>query len=138
MTIKKITDRHDAMIYALIMECKTQKEVCEEFDITPSRLSILRQSPLWVIKEEVVRKERATLKRERLEKATEKLEELRLPAVEALRECVVSDNEGIKLRTAQDILNRTGISTTINIEGKGIAPVISLYIPEAYKENAGK
>ena len=120
------------------MESKTSKEVCEEFGLTPSRLSVLRQSPLWMCEEDRLRKERDSWKRERLEKATEKLEQLRLPAVEALRECVVSENEGIKLKTAQDILNRTGISTTINVEGKGIMPVISLYIPEAYKENAGK
>lgn len=138
MTIKKITDRHSAMMFALVMECKTSKEVCEEFEITPSRLSVLRQSPLWVVQEEVLRKERNILKRERLEQATEKLEELRLPAVEALGQCVKSYDEGIKLRTAQDILNRTGISTTINVEGKGMSPVISLYIPEAYKENASK
>ena len=136
MTLKKLTDRHEAMLYALVLEGKSAKEVCEEFGISASRLSLIRRSPVWQQREAELRSERDKMRREILEGAILKLERLREPAIQALEECVHSEDESIKLRSAKEILDRTGIGVGTKDEEK-FQPIINLYIPKGWnKEDA--
>lgn len=132
MTLQKLSDRHEAMLYALVLEGKTSKEVCEEFGITQSHLSIIRKSPIWQQREAELRSERDRLRKEILESSMLKLESLREPAIKALEECVYSDDENIKLKSAKEILDRTGLGTSTKEEEK-VQPVINLYIPTSWK-----
>ena len=119
--IQEITSRHEAMIRKIVLEGYTSNQVCMEFDITPSYLSIIRNQPLWKQKEDEFRKEA-------LRSSMLRLEGLREKAINALEETVQSTEDKVKLGSAREILNRTGLASSIDINHTLAIP-IKLLIP---------
>jgi hypothetical protein len=59
-----------------------------------------------------------------------RMEALRDKAVSALEDGVESGDESIKLRSAQSILDRTGLITGQTLEFKGEGQAINLFVPK--------
>ena len=51
MSIDKLTARHEALMRELVLDGNTAREVAAKFDMTESRLSVIRSSPIWIEKE---------------------------------------------------------------------------------------
>lgn len=128
MSIDKITSRHTAIMRRLVIDGATPNEVCQEFNLTPSRLSVIRKSEIWADKEAEMRREAFLIHKNNLDS-------LMMPAIEALGDCVESVDEGIKLRSAKEILDRTGLIAGVRIEGT--KPVIKMYIPKGWNNKEG-
>lgn len=119
--LDELSARHEAMLLRLVSGA-TPGEVCNEFGFTPSRLSVLRASPLW--------REAEALLRERIRNdAALRLEALRGGAVEALADTVRPGNVAtVRLQSAREILDRTGLmDQTVQ------RPVIQLYVPPSWQ-----
>ena len=131
MSIKKLTSRHRLMIIALAVEGLTPNEVCEKFEFTASRLSVLRSSPLWKAEED-------KLQQESLRDSKMRIASLRERAIGALGECVESIDERIKLASARDILDRTGVKAGQEIDFSGADQTINLYVPPNWNVAEGE
>lgn len=130
MTIEKLSSRHDAMMRALVLDGLKATEVAAEFGVTDSTLSILRSSPIWEEKEK-------SLRAEILSDGKRQLEALRGKAVDKIGECLDDTNPRIKLDSAKEILDRTGLSRKMDVEVE-ISPVINLYIPPSWNHPSQK
>ena len=127
MSLKKLSSRHHAIMRRLVLGGYTQKEAAQEFDISESRLSVLRHDPLWIDEEQRMRKDAyGSHKAE--------LEGLRGKAIDALAECVESDYQPVKLKSATDILDRTGLIGGLKVD-MDVKPTIKLYIPPGWKKS---
>ena len=123
MSIQHISSRHEAIMLSLLSGTRPG-DICETFGLTPSHLSILRSSNLWKQKE-------SELKQELLKNHAARLDSLREKAISALDECVMSIDEGIKLKSAREILDRTGLIAGFRLEGT-VSPTINMYIPPGW------
>jgi hypothetical protein len=133
MSIEQLTSRHLAMLERLVIDGVQAKAVCEEFEITPSRLSVLRASPMWKIEED---KLRTQLRSEKVNKALSRLEDLVPLAVDAYEDTVIDERDPrLRLQSAKEILDRVGVGKG---EQKEFTPVIQLYIPKHWNNNEGK
>lgn len=96
--------------------------MCNEFCITPSRLSVLRASPLW-------RSAEADMRRRLRDDTTRRLESLRTGAVEALADTVARGNQPtVRLQSAREILDRTSEG-----DASVAKPTIQLYVPPGWQ-----
>lgn len=130
MSIEQLTSRHLAMLERLVIDGVQAKDVCVEFDITPSRLSVLRASPMWRIEED---KLRTQLRSEKVNKALSRLEDLVPLAVDAYEDTVIDERDPrLRLQSAKEILDRVGVGKA---EQKEFTPVIQLYIPKHWNNN---
>ena len=108
--IEKLTPRHRRMMEMLVLEGATQVRVCEEFDITQSRLSLLTRAPLWV--QAVVEMERDLREEQRL-----RIQSLVPAAIEALAQLVRDETDGrLRLSSAKEILDRGGFSVVTKLD----------------------
>lgn len=134
MSIDNLTARHVAMIERLVIDGCQAKVVCEEFDITPSRLSVLRASPMWRIEED---KLRGQLRSEKVDKALRRMEDLVPAAVDAYADTVIDERDPrLRLQSAKEILDRVGVGR--GEEREKFTPVINLYIPQHWNNNEGR
>lgn len=125
MELKKVSPRHEAIMRRLVMDGVKQGEVAIEFDMTESNLSIIRSSPVWQERENEMKLEAFGAHKEQLNLLVE-------PAITALSDTVTSEDEGIKLRSAKEILDRTGFVPGMRIE-TDIKPVIRMFIPKSFQ-----
>lgn len=133
MTIDKLTSRHSAMMRSLVIDGLTPNQVAELFSITPSRLSILRSSPLWQSQEAKLREE---IKSSHLQKQVDRIANLTEKAVDALEDCVQpGEDSRVRLASAKEILDRVGVGTP-KLD-KTFSPVIQLYIPPHWNNKEG-
>ena len=117
LSVQKLTNRHRLMMDALVFEGLTGNQICDRFGIVPSRLSVLRNSPLWI-------EEEGELRSLYLKENLNSLQEALPDAVQALKDTVVAINivereDGSKstvinapetrIRSAREILDRGGI-----------------------------
>lgn len=130
MSIQEITSRHEAMMRDLVLEGTKANDVAAKYEITASRLSIIRSSPLWQEKENAMREDA-------FKGQLVRIEGLRDKAIDALNDTVVSDDEAIKLRSAKEILDRTGIISGMKIDSE-MNPTINLYIPNNWNNPEGE
>lgn len=102
MAIQKLNNRHRRMMEALVVEGKKPVEVSIEFDISESRLSILRRSPLWKAEEDALARE----VRDQF-----KLGMLRLVprCIDREESLIDSADERVALSAIKDVLNRAGV-----------------------------
>lgn len=126
MSIGKLTTRHMKIMMALV-EGSRPCEVCEEFGITESRLSVLRATALWKSKEE-------ELTNQSLADSLLRINSLRGSAVDALEDCLKSEDDRVKLASARDILDRTGIKAGAELTVSGDTS-INLYIPKGWNNS---
>ena len=101
-TVQKLNSRHRRMMEALVFDGKKPVQVAIEFDITESRLSILRRSPLW-------RAEEDALCREFREHNRTGLLRLVPRAIERTEELMESTDERVAHGVVKDVLNRIGL-----------------------------
>jgi len=123
-SIKQLTARHEAMLLRLVGGCQAQ-DVCLEFGITASRLSILRSSPLWREAEQQLRGVVRKSHQLRLESLTGK-------AIAALDSTVDDPDPRVRLGSAKEILNRTGFAESLRVEGES-QTIINLYVPKNWQ-----
>ena len=71
------------------------------------------------------------MRREAFDSHRKDLNRLIAPAIEGLADTVVSQDEGIKLRSAKEILDRTGFVPGVRVE-MDAKPVIRMYIPKGW------
>ena len=117
LSVQKLTNRHRLMMDALVFRGLTGNEVCEEFGIVASRLSVLRNSPLWI-------EEEADLREEFLKSTLSGIQTAMPDAVQALKDTVVHTHVQVgengqktithntpetRIRSAREILDRGGI-----------------------------
>lgn len=129
--LDQLAARHEAILLRLV-EGMTPGEVCAEFGLTPSRLSVLRGSDIW-------REAESRLRRERRGDARLRLENLRDRAIDALSDTVAPlyRNSGImtpptiRLQSAREILAQTGFGTEFGEESRKV--VFQLYIPPGWR-----
>lgn len=130
-----LTARHEAILLSLVSG-RTAREVAGEFDISESRLSILRSSPLW-------RESEARVRKQLREDAILQIESLRGSAISALRDTVeVNGPLGMpnapehRIQSARQILDRAGLPSSGPVVGTIQAPTINLYIPPSWRQLA--
>ena len=134
MSIDNLTARHVAMIERLVIDGVQGKVVCEEFDVTPGRLSTLRSSPMWKIEEN---KLRSQLRSEKVDAAIQRMEGLVPLAVDAYADTVVDTADPrLRLQSAREILDRVGVGQSE--DRNKFTPVIQLYIPPHWNNNEGQ
>ena len=121
--MKKLTSRHMQIMISLV-EGSRPCEVAREFGITESRLSVLRATALWKSKEE-------ELTNQSLSDSLLRINSLRGSAVDALSDCLESEDDRVKLASARDILDRTGIKAGAELSLQGDTS-INLYIPNGW------
>ena len=117
--------RKEAMLRALVVEGKRIVEICDEFRMSPETLRRYRAEKMWQEKENAMREELYTIHKGRLSSLVS-------PAIDALDETVRSKDEGIKLRAATEILDRTGFPKGLQIE-TDMKPIINLFLPAHLK-----
>lgn len=123
--IKRLTARHLCMMERLVLDGARPTDVCKEFEINDSRLSVLRSSTIWRAKE-------IEMTNEKMDVGMEKLRSLTDPAIAALADCVNEEQEpAIRLRSAKEILDRAGYSSTVNID-TNMKPNINLIVPKGW------
>lgn len=116
--IQSIKPRHRAMMEALVVHGKPAAQVAIEFDISESRLSILRRSKLWKIEEDALCKGTTEL-------AKNELSGLLKRAVERERELLESADGRLAHAVIKDIFNRTGVvGQEIVAEGGALIRVV--------------
>jgi hypothetical protein len=114
------------MMVRLVLDGATPREVSNEFDISESRISILRRSPLWLEEEKEMRKDFLDTYKSQLMKIVPE-------AVEAFKDGVsktylvedgtefgrvVTNDVKTRVMTAKEVFNRVGITEKIEIEGE--------------------
>lgn len=98
------------MMEAFVLNGLTPREVSQLFDITESRLSILRSSHIWKIEEQAMRDEH-------LANHHHKLEALLPAAIQALGDVVVAGNRPTdRISAAREILDRGGLESVLTID----------------------
>lgn len=97
--IDKVTNKHRRMMERLVLDGLAPKLVSIEFDITESRLSILRRSPLWQVEEEKLTRETTELHKARFNTLLEK-------AVNVAEGTLYLDDHRLAHRAAMDIMDR--------------------------------
>lgn len=120
--LAKLSPRHEAIMRRLVLDGIRQCDVADEFEMTESNLSIIRNSPIWQAKEQ-------DMKLEAFSGHKKELDKLVSPAIQALSDTVVSTDETIKLRSAKEILDRTGFIAGVRVE-TDTKPVIQMFIPK--------
>lgn len=108
MALASISTRHRAMMDDLVLEGMKAGEVASKYDITDSRLSVIRRSPLWVYEEAKLREEKLTNQRKRMEDLVPK-------ALDALEDTVQSSDEKVRVSSAKEILSRGGLPAGMEI-----------------------
>jgi len=137
--IKKLNSRHKRMIEVITVEGATGKEVCERFNISAPRLSVLRQTKLW-------KDEEKSLNEKTRNEALQKIQSLAPKAIQALedtvgsrlkvdRESTVFNDPKVRIQAAKEILNRSGIHE--RDESAGNSMIIQMYVP-GWGTNSGK
>ena len=119
------------MIEAITVEGATGKEVCERFNISAPRLSVLRQTKLW-------KDEENSLNEKTRNEALQKIQSLAPKAIQALEDTVgsqlrvdgettVFNDPKVRIQAAKEILNRSGIQERDELAGNSM--IIQMYIP---------
>ena len=131
-SINDLTARHEAILLSLVSGM-TAREVALQFGMSESRLSILRNSPLWRESESVLRKQVR-------EDAILQLESLRGDAIGALTDTVqvngptgMPNDPAHRIQSARQILDRAGLPSGGTMIGTIQAPAINLYIPPSWQ-----
>ena len=101
--MKKLTSRHRRMMHDLVFLGLSGADVSLKYGITESRLSILRNSPLWKQEEEKLREEMTR-------DAVGRVNSLLHKAVDVLHNGVSGLEVGeMQFKSAREILDRGGI-----------------------------
>lgn len=109
-SIKKVTPKHRRMMEEMVFNGLTPREVSKIFDITETRLSIIRKSPLWVLEERELRAQFRSDSRKRMESLVPK-------AIDALEEVTITAAQPTaRVSAAKEILNRGGMPANLVIE----------------------
>jgi len=109
--IKKLTSRHRA----IMLDLCTGMKPCEaalKHDITESRLSIIRRSPLWMEEEKALRMDFLEMHKTRVSGLLDQ-------ALDVVENCMGSMDEKIALAAAKDAQNRGGLVHETVVEGAG-------------------
>ena len=110
------------MMRDIVMYGKTNEEVAKKYKVTGNTVRVYRRLDEWVQKE-------ALMKEDVYGAQKMKLAALAEPAIEALGQTLKSEDESIKLRSATEILDRTGFPKGVQIDIE-MKPVINLFMPE--------
>ena len=129
--LKKLNNRHLSMIEALILHGKKQREVCKQFGITETRLSLLRKTSLFQEEEkalrERIRDENITKLNALVPVAIETLEETVGVSFEREDGTIVENDQKVRVKAAKEILNRAGYKSQEKSQGQSIT--ISMFNP---------
>ena len=124
---KELTPKHHRMITALVLEGLTQKEVCDRYDISETRLSILRKDRTW-------KKEEGKLIGQFRANCFSRIQQLAPEAIEALAETIkpyrddgTPNDSKSRIAASKEILNRAGLKEPQDKEEGGTT--IQLYAP---------
>lgn len=130
-SIDDLTARHEAILLSLVSGM-TAREVALQFGMSESRLSILRNSPLWRDSESILRKQLR-------EDAILQLESLRGEAIGAFKDTVqvngptgMPNDPAHRIQSARQILDRAGLPAGNTMVSTIQAPIINLYIPPSW------
>ena len=127
----RFKNRHLNMIESLVLHGKTQREVCKEYHISETRLSLLRKTPLF-------KEEEKALREQMRDENISKLNALVPAAIKALDEIVgvssqnedgtvVENDPKVRVKAAKEILNRAGYKSQEKNQGQSIT--ISMFNP---------
>ena len=130
--LKKLTNRHEAMLRLSVIEGATCMEICNEFGFTPGRFGVIQSDPLWISRAE-------ELKEIALKEDCDRIGRLRSKAIGKMDECMDSDDEGIVLKSAKEILGINNMPAHFGKEEEKTVTNINLYTPanwnnDEYKE----
>ena len=119
--IQSISNKHRLMMEALVFDGLTPREACAKYDMTDSRFSIIRKSPLWILEERELRAQF------RLERKKE-IESMVPAALKTLRTNLTAAPPATQVTAAKAILDRGGMPANIIIsEDEGVADSDALY-----------
>lgn len=127
-SLAALSARHEAMLLDLVAGLPA-REIAVKFGMTEGRLSVLRSSPVW-------KKAEGELRARVREDHIFRLEGLRSNALDAIEHAVVDKTQpGLRLKSALEILNRTGLPAEQASRGEQAEsnPVIQLYIPPGWQ-----
>jgi len=142
-TLKKVQTKHQLMMYDLVFNRQSTKEVADKHGLTVQRLNLLRRSPIWI-------KEEDKLKKEVLNEYKDELSKTIPEALATLKEVVgstykVEGDDGVektvtvppatRVQAASQILDRTGMKDSDQGQTGGVT--IQLYAP-GYANPSGK
>ena len=137
--IKKLNSRHKRMIEALAVHGATGKEVCDKFNISASRLSVLRQTKLWQDEEknisEEVRQNNISKILKLAPKAIQTLEDTVGPQLRVDEKTVVLNDPKVRIQAAKEILNRCGLKDLEETPNNTV--ILQTYVP-GWGTNSGK
>tara|TARA_B100000315_G_scaffold62584_1_gene56787 strand:- start:61 stop:489 length:429 start_codon:yes stop_codon:yes gene_type:complete len=119
------------MIDALILEGKTQREVCRQYGISETRLSLLRKHPLFLMAEKQLRDKARDENISKLYSlvpaAIKTLEDTLGVSYETANGMVVNNDVRTRVHSAKEILNRAGVKSDEEDQSKTIH--INMYAP---------
>lgn len=151
--IKELSDRHRLIMISLVLEGMSNKEVCDRFDLSLTRLVQLKKSPIW-------QAESKALVADHLSESKGKLREMVPLALDCLHETMkhgyVAEMEQIgedgeecgitknpvwnkpadRMRAAEMVLEKVGLSSKNPHEGGGNV-TIQMYAP-GWNNESGK
>lgn len=121
--IDKLDSHHEAMLLKTVFEGYTTSELAVEFDLSDSYIGQLKASECWKLKQQ-------ELQSEMKEGHLNKLQQLRGPAIKAYEDGLAESQDiGIRIKSAKDILDRTGFNAGVDLNVKG-NPIINLFRPD--------
>ena len=127
--IKSLNNRH----FAILNRClagKTNKEICAEFSMQPTQVSIIVNSSnfqheLALQRDKVIEKSTSSIAS--MKDETEFiLKNNTIKAAQRIADLIDSDNESTSRQSANDLLDRAGFPKVLKQEQKNIAAVVVL------------
>lgn len=119
-----LNPKHELILRHLVIDGLKATDVANKFEVTDSWISIMRRTPEW-------RKRIEELKEMATEGSLDRLRSFQDKALDGVEESLISDNEHIKLKSALEVLDRTGIGSTTE-ENSTQPSVFHLYLPGHY------
>lgn len=116
------TPRKAAMLRCMVIEGLRPFEIAKKYKCEAGTIGKYRKEEEWIKREAAMKEDVYGLQKIQLGSLVD-------PAIDALRETVKSEDEGIKLRAATEILDRTGFPKGLQIDME-MKPVINLFMPE--------
>lgn len=125
--LEQLSPRHIAIMRMLVLEGAKPMDVAKHFGIPSSSLSVMRSRASWIEREAEMVKEVFKIHRKSLDRLVK-------PAIKALEDTVKSEKESMRLKSAIQILDRTGFPAGIRVEMES-SPVFNMYIPFGWKDD---
>lgn len=130
MTLKNdLKSKHRTMMEDMVFDGLTAREVCDKYDMTEARFSLIRKSPLWVLEE---RELRANYRIDRVKS----MESLLPLAIKAFHDGVVDTDPKTKIMAAKEICDRAGMprGLVVTDEDKNSSEVLYETLDDIRKE----